>query len=205
LDVTGFHSFHHDGPFDACTPHRNKKAGKLAPVNAFPVDGPNSSIKGMGFANASNEAEAKSQTMDRMFGQTNFAEDGPLQRAPIGQSNESVDTLQQYNALKKQYNSQITSFDSTLKAEPIHGDTTYGLGSLTFLEGAPAPRKTQFEEPSFHEGGLGRKKSLSQRLRKNSSSGEAAQRNSGAESDNVIEGAGSSLLRRVKSLKVSRR
>ncbi len=48
LDVTGFFTggtFHHDGPFDACTPHRNKNQVK-APVNAFPIDGPNTSLKG---------------------------------------------------------------------------------------------------------------------------------------------------------------
>lgn len=41
LDVTGLFggSFHHDGPFDACTPHRNKN-NKAAPVAAFPADGP---------------------------------------------------------------------------------------------------------------------------------------------------------------------
>lgn len=46
MDVTGLFgpgSFHHDGPFDACTPHRNRNE-KQGPVAAFPADGPNNSL-----------------------------------------------------------------------------------------------------------------------------------------------------------------
>ncbi|KAK9470098.1 uncharacterized protein V1510DRAFT_302568 [Dipodascopsis tothii] len=46
LDVTGifgFGSFHHDGPFDACNPHRNKNK-KKAPMLAFPADSENNSL-----------------------------------------------------------------------------------------------------------------------------------------------------------------
>src|ERR1700736_3612880 len=30
--------FHHDGPFDACNPHRNRAGSKRAPMQAFPKD-----------------------------------------------------------------------------------------------------------------------------------------------------------------------
>ncbi|EEB08878.2 membrane associated protein Pal1 [Schizosaccharomyces japonicus yFS275] len=53
LDVTGLYgagSFHHDGPFDACRPHRNVNTSK-APVAAFPEDSVANSIQppGTGF------------------------------------------------------------------------------------------------------------------------------------------------------------
>jgi len=60
------------------------------------------------------------------------------------------------------------------RVEQIHGEETYGLGTSTFLEGAPAPRRAapqrrESEEPSWNtEGnssGLARKKSLAQRIR----------------------------------------
>ena len=66
------------------------------------------------------------------------------------------------------------SFNPTLKAEPIHGDESMGLGTSTFLEGAPASRaaieKHEVEIESMAPingaaGGLGRKKSLAQRIR----------------------------------------
>ncbi|GMF07737.1 unnamed protein product [Ambrosiozyma monospora] len=71
LDVTGFFSgggFHHDGPFDACTPHRNKNS-RAAPVMAFPADGPNNSIKGVAPVNN------KEQQFDMVFG---ISEEDPL-------------------------------------------------------------------------------------------------------------------------------
>ncbi|KAK7207883.1 Pal1 cell morphology protein-domain-containing protein [Myxozyma melibiosi] len=45
LDVTGIFGtgFHHDGPFDACNPHRNR-IDKKAPMLAFPADSENNSL-----------------------------------------------------------------------------------------------------------------------------------------------------------------
>jgi len=58
-----------------------------------------------------------------------------------------------------------TSFDPRLKTEPIHGIETAGLGTSTFLEGAPAPKaaieRAMNEE---EEGGLTRKKSIVQKI-----------------------------------------
>ncbi|EFQ97946.1 hypothetical protein MGYG_00982 [Nannizzia gypsea CBS 118893] len=51
LDVTGIYgpgSFHHDGPFDACNPHRNRKGSRAAPMQAFPKDSRNMAIGGSG-------------------------------------------------------------------------------------------------------------------------------------------------------------
>jgi hypothetical protein len=63
------------------------------------------------------------------------------------------------------------SFDPTARVEPVHGEESVGLGTSTFLEGAPASRKammqrreSESQEAAFG-GGLGRKKSLAQRIR----------------------------------------
>jgi hypothetical protein len=58
---------------------------------------------------------------------------------------------------------------ATTRVEPIHGQETLGLGTSTFLEGAPASRtamqRRESEQTSPTEGGLGRKKSLAQKIR----------------------------------------
>jgi hypothetical protein len=60
----------------------------------------------------------------------------------------------------------------SLKVEPVHGDESLGLGTSTFLEGAPASRAAiQRKEtdvllsPDEMGGGLSRKKSLAQKIR----------------------------------------
>jgi Pal1 cell morphology protein len=66
-----------------------------------------------------------------------------------------------------------TTFDPVARVEPIHAEETMGLGTSTFLEGAPASKKavmqrreseTQISDQGMG-GGLGRKKSLAQRFR----------------------------------------
>lgn len=59
------------------------------------------------------------------------------------------------------------------RIEQVHGDESYGLGTSTFLEGAPASRsalqRRESEDPGLTSGamagGLSRKKSLAQRFR----------------------------------------
>lgn len=62
---------------------------------------------------------------------------------------------------------RTSSFNPTDKVEPVHGDLSLGLGTSTFLEGAPAPRSVmqRRESESDNAGGLGRKKSLVQKIR----------------------------------------
>jgi hypothetical protein len=63
------------------------------------------------------------------------------------------------------------SFDPTARVDPIHGPQSMGLGTSTFLDGAPASRSAMARRQSENEGslapggGLARKKSLAQRLR----------------------------------------
>ena len=59
---------------------------------------------------------------------------------------------------------------ATTRVEPIHGEETLGLGTSTFLEGAPASRtamqRRESEQTSPTDGGgLSRKKSLAQKIR----------------------------------------
>lgn len=139
LDVTGLFggSFHHDGPFDAVTPHRNRNA-KAPPVMAFPADGPNNSIGGPPTNNKS--------TMDEMFGRENLDDEDGLY-SDIRRSG-TVNGMTTHQAMKANYkksftpkNNEVGIFDTIGSgAEMVYGETTEGLGSSTFLDGAPAPR-----------------------------------------------------------------
>lgn len=155
LDVTGLFggAFHHDGPFDACTPHRNKNA-KAAPVMAFPADGPNSSIAG---------PTGNKSFIKEVFGHNDVDDDDYLYKSNgkviVNSSSSTVD------AIKPNSNS-ITQFDPKMKTELVHGPTTAGLGSTTFLDGAPAATALVRDDAGQKEyGGIQRKKSLSQRLK----------------------------------------
>jgi hypothetical protein len=62
--------------------------------------------------------------------------------------------------------------NATSKVEPVHGEETLGLGTSTFLDGAPASKAAlQRRENELSpvetngSGGLGRKKSLAQKIR----------------------------------------
>jgi hypothetical protein len=44
--------FHHDGPFDACNPHRNVKKDRRAPMEAFPANSANMALGGSGPLNS---------------------------------------------------------------------------------------------------------------------------------------------------------
>lgn len=219
LDVTAFFGsgFHHDGPFDACTTHRNKNV-KAAPVMAFPADGPNNSIKGAGNV-------TKDEQLDLAFGHYNedhneivgsrgkpSASSGET-ATPLIKTNRTQNDLATSLQLPKQ-NPSVINFDSNVKADQVHGPSTAGLGSSTFLDGAPAPKAIAPENDnllSINNGGLGRKKSLVQRLRRTGSENNSRRSSSEGRADPVsslnieTNEGGNSLLRRVKSLKVGRR
>ena len=68
---------------------------------------------------------------------------------------------------------RTSSFNPTDRVDPVHGEESLGLGTSTFLEGAPAARtaiqrrETENEQiPGLSNGGgLGRKRSLAQKIR----------------------------------------
>ena len=73
-------------------------------------------------------------------------------------------------AIRPEQSKQELSVQSaTTRIEPIHGEETLGLGTSTFLEGAPASRtamqRRESEQATQTEGGLSRKKSLAQKIR----------------------------------------
>lgn len=171
LDVTGFFGgskFHHDGPFDACTPQRNKDA-KAAPVAAFPIDGPNNSIKGMAPTNSKNEQ------YDMVFGIDKASEYDSHYPDNKPRSNSASNLINSgYTNGRIVQRASSTDLDSLAPVkvglaqvdagttEKLYGDTTLGLGSSTFMDGAPA-YGAQTSEPK--NGGLVRKKTLLGRMK----------------------------------------
>lgn len=136
--------FHHDGPFDACDPHRNRKGSKTAPMQAFPKDSKNMSLGGIGPKNDNID-------LDLFHG--------------VGS-----ESYNDYGTGDYRKSSHATAFDPTARVEPVHGTESMGLGTSTFLEGAPASRaeleRRQSEfEAQMQNGGLQRKKSLAQKIR----------------------------------------
>ena len=150
--------FHHDGPFDACNPHRNRQGSKRAPMQAFPKDSLNNALGGGGPLNKRpDHATFLGNNDDEAF--RDYSKGG------VG-----------YNGYEPYSNGAIrpaksaTTYESTTsRIEPIHGDETLGLGTSTFLEGAPASRtaiqRRTSETSPTEAGGLGRKKSLAQKIR----------------------------------------
>ena len=153
--------FHHDGPFDACNPHRNRKGSQRAPMQAFPKDSANNVIGGSGPVNKNIDiaqfhghgAEASSE-FSTAGSSTIAFEPYAGASAPIrGDARPGVDR---------------TSSFVPAGAEVIHSDLTLGLGTSTFLEGAPAARKAierRESDTEFAGAGLSRKKSIAQKIR----------------------------------------
>lgn len=134
--------FHHDGPFDACNPHRNRKGLRAAPMQAFPEGSRNMAIGGSGPNNTNLDLNL-------------FHGRGAEGYADYGTSKNTS-----------------TNFDPTARIEPIHGAESMGLGTSTFLDGAPASRsaiqrrQSETEDHALQNaGGLQRKKSLAQKIR----------------------------------------
>ncbi len=82
--------------------------------------------------------------------------------------------VDEYNDSIKRPNvaSRNASFHPITRVEPLHGEESMGLGTSTFLEGAPASkaalqrRESDFDEVQSGSGsGLGRKKSLAMKIR----------------------------------------
>ncbi|KAF2668353.1 Pal1-domain-containing protein [Microthyrium microscopicum] len=150
LDVTGGlygtgSMWHHDGPFDACQPHRNRKKDTFAPMGAFPTNSANQTIGGSGPINNG----------------THLVQVHGLSTAE-GFNDYSQSAAKPFPAMKTALVNPVN------RVEPVHGEESLGLGTSTFLEGAPASRqaiqRTQSEQTTTF-GDLTRKKSLAMRFR----------------------------------------
>ena len=151
--------FHHDGPFDACNPHRNRKNARAAPMHAFPEGSLNMQLGGSG-------PVRKNIDLEQYHGRGQEAH-GDFNEAAI------VDDDAAYIQRPPQQD-RSNSFNPHLRSEPVHGSESAGLGTSTFLEGAPASRaaierrESEYEQQQtlqMQQGGLSRKKSLAQRIR----------------------------------------
>ncbi|TGJ84880.1 hypothetical protein E0Z10_g3881 [Xylaria hypoxylon] len=150
LDATSIYGtglFHHDGPFDACNPHRNRKGSRRAPMQAFAKDSANNTIGGA----------------------------GPLNKRPdhklfMGQEPHDASTMYAAKDLSRSKVHEMDLFDPKQRGDYEYGEETLGLGSSTFLEGTPATRTAiaRNQEESAQEAaesGLGRKKSVVHRFK----------------------------------------
>ncbi|KAI8632812.1 Pal1-domain-containing protein [Xylariaceae sp. FL1651] len=151
LDATSIYGtglFHHDGPFDACNPHRNRKGSRRAPMQAFAKDSANNTIGGA----------------------------GPINKRPdhkLFMGQEPHDASSMYAGTRdiaKPRKDEIGLFDPKQRAEFEYGEETLGLGSSTFLEGTPAARTAIVQHQNetaqeAAESGIGRKKSVVQRFK----------------------------------------
>jgi hypothetical protein len=156
LDATGIYGsglFHHDGPFDACNPERNRKGSRRAPMYAFAKDSANNSLGGSGPINRRpDHATFMGNHDDEAF--KDYAK-GARDNIPAVQMREK---------------GEAAVFDPKSRAHILHGDESLGLGTSTFLEGTPATRTAiqRREAETAQEvmqQGLARKKSLAQRFR----------------------------------------
>ncbi|RMZ88006.1 hypothetical protein DV736_g4762, partial [Chaetothyriales sp. CBS 134916] len=161
LDVTSIYGaglFHHDGPFDACNPHRNRKGARAAPMQAFPEGSLNMQLGGTG-------PVQKTLDIDQYHGRGQEAH---------GDYNEAAVVDEDAEYLRRAQPDRGTSFNPLQRSEPVHGSETAGLGTSTFLEGTPASRaaierrESEYEQ-QIQQQGLARKKSLVQRIRRNRS------------------------------------
>jgi hypothetical protein len=149
LDCTGPYIIHHDGPFDAVSSHRNGKGTRRAPMQAFPEGSLNNSLGGAGPLNARpDHATFMGNADEEAF--KDYAT-GVSSKTFVNGKEEAV-------------------FDPHSRGVVVHGDESIGLGTSTFLQGAPAaPKAIQKAEQEKAEvmaaEGLQRKKSLAQRIR----------------------------------------
>lgn len=173
--------FHHDGPFDACNPHRNRKGSQRAPMQAFPKDSANNALGGSGPVHKNIDyAQFHGRGAE---GFTDYSTSGAnnIMADPESYAGSSAPTRTGPGV--RPGVDRTTGFNPTAKVEQVHGDESMGLGTSTFLEGAPASRTAIQRRESESEqhggafgggGGLGRKKSLVQKIKGISNSSRSA-------------------------------
>ena len=168
--------FHHDGPFDACNPHRNRKGSERAPMQAFAKDSANNTIGGSGPVHKEiNFAQFHGRGEE---GFTDYATSGAVNK-PLADSGIEFESYAGSSAPIRRGPGvrpgidRTSSFNPTSRVDPVHGEESLGLGTSTFLEGAPAARTAIQRRETENEqipgpgngGGLGRKRSLAQKIR----------------------------------------
>ena len=139
-------------------------------MEAFAKDSANNAIGGSGPVNSNIDlAQFHGQGVE---GFTDYSTSGQIKTRPA-----EPDSYLGSTALNRSGrhhgrpgNDRQSSFNPHTNAEPIYGEESMGLGASTFLEGAPAAkaaiqRRQSESENGPADGGLGRKRSLAQRIR----------------------------------------
>ncbi|KAF6827679.1 mucin-1 [Colletotrichum plurivorum] len=153
LDATSIYGtglFHHDGPFDAANPHRNRKGSRRAPMQAFAKDSLNMSLGGAGPLN---------KRPDHATFMGNNDGDASADFATAGGRNGYLERKD-----------EPAVFDPRSRGSIVYGEESMGLGASTFLEGTPAAR-TAIQRREAEQAqqvaaeGLKRNKSIAQRIR----------------------------------------
>ena len=175
-EADGLIVFHHDGPFDACNPNRNRKGSERAPMQAFAKDSANNTIGGSGPVHKEiNFAQFHGRGEE---GFTDYATSGAVTK-PQAESGIEFESYAGASAPTRRGPGvrpgidRTSSFNPTSRVDPVHGEESLGLGTSTFLEGAPAARTAIQRRETENEqtpgmgngGGLGRKRSLAQKIR----------------------------------------
>lgn len=125
-------------------------------MQAFPANSANNAIGGSGPVNKNIDLEKFHGRGAEGF--TDFATSG-------------ADNYDGYGKKRPSLEGRSLSFNPKDRVEPIHGEETFGLGTSTFLEGAPASRtaiqrrESENEAAALQNASLGRKKSIAQRIR----------------------------------------
>ena len=140
-------------------------------MQAFPKDSANNVIGGSGPVHkkidlAQYHGHGEDSFAD--FNTTVATKDAQPAYEPYSGATNGTDSEAQYrgDARPGAGVNRTSAFVATAKVKKLHGDESLGLGTSTFLEGAPAPRVAiQRRESEEDGGGLGRKRSLAQKIR----------------------------------------
>ena len=137
-------------------------------MQAFPKDSANNNLGGSGPVN-------KHLNLDQFHGHTR---DGFTDFNTVPITNNATTEPESYAQTSSSYKGEALRsantaerFNPTMKVEPLHGDESMGLGTSTFLEGAPAARvaiqrrESESDNTPQTNGGLTRKRSLAQKIR----------------------------------------
>lgn len=138
-------------------------------MQAFPKDSANNVIGGSGPVNKNIDiAQFHGHTADGFEDYSAPALANPATEPPVFEPYAGASAP--YRGDARPGIDRTTSFNPGAKTDIVHGQETLGLGTSTFLEGAPAPRsaiqrrQSESENPGAGSG-LERKRSLAQKIR----------------------------------------
>ena len=135
-------------------------------MQAFPKDSANNVIGGSGPVN-------KNINLDQFHGRgadgfADYSAAGSTRNAPPIVYEPYAGTGIPYRGDARPGVDRTSSFNATAKVDLLHGDESMGLGTSTFLEGAPAARSAiqrRESDGEYATAGISRTKSIAQKIR----------------------------------------